>query len=116
MKKPILLLTFLPLLALAAYSIPTTHAENGSLRILIFEADWCGACQKMKPVFREVSEKYGSDVSFKSIDVDSQATLADRFNIEALPTVVALKDGREVGRHVGFMSNWKLNLFVKKHQ
>ncbi len=116
MTKKSLLFAVAPLLAVAAFALPSSEAETGSLRILKFEADWCGPCQQMKPIFKKVSEKYGSEVAFQSINVDSQNALAERFNIEGLPTVIALKDGREVGRHVGYMSDWKLNFFVKKHR
>ena len=116
MKKPFLLLAILPLIGVAALTIPSTQAEGESLQIIKFEADWCGPCQQMKPIFKKISGKYGSEVAFQSVNVDSQASLADRFNVEGLPTVVAVKDGREVGRHVGFMSTWKLNSFVRKHR
>ena len=112
MTKPIFL--FL-LLALCAFSMPSISTANSSLRIIKFEADWCGACQKMKPAFEKVSQKY-SDVSFQTVDVDSQKSMADRYNVEVLPTVVALKNGRVVGRSTGYMNAFQLNMFVKKHQ
>jgi len=115
MKKRSLLLA-VPVLALAAlFSVPA-GAETGSLKILKFEADWCGPCQQMKPVFSEVSKEFASKATFQSIDVDKQPALAETYKVELLPTVVAVKDGKVVGRSTGFMNAAKLKSFVKKYQ
>jgi len=112
MKTRSFLLT-LPFLALAA--LAPLRAEAGSLKILKFEADWCGACKKMKPVFASVAGSH-SGVSFQTVNVDRQASLADQYKVELLPTIVAVKDGRVVGRLTGYQSEAKLKSFVKKHQ
>lgn len=115
MKKTSLLIA-LPLLALAAAIAMPLHAATSSLKILKFEADWCGACQKMKPVFSSVSKSSPAGVTFQSINVDSQTALAEQYKIEMLPTVVAVKNGKVVGRSSGYMSSAKLKSFIKKHQ
>jgi thioredoxin 1 len=115
MKKRSFLLA-VPVLAIAAlFSVPA-GAESGSLKILKFEADWCGPCQKMKPIFSSVSKEFGSSVAFQSIDVDKNPGLAENYKVELLPTVVAVKDGKVVGRSTGFMNAAKLKGFIKKHQ
>jgi thioredoxin 1 len=115
MKKRSFLLA-IPALTLAAlFSVPA-GAESGSLKILKFEADWCGPCQQMKPIFNTVSKEFGSAVAFQSIDVDKQPDLASTYKVELLPTVVAVKDGKVVGRSTGFMNAAKLKGFIKKHQ
>ncbi len=109
--------SFLPTLSLAAaLLLPSSlPAKSGALTILKFEASWCGACQKMKPAFSAVAAKE-EGVAFQSVDVDRQNSLAERYRIEALPTIVAVKNGREVGRLVGFQNAAKLSSFVKKHR
>ena len=116
MKKRFFL-TLLPAFAFAfAAILPSPlRAENGSLKIIKFEADWCGACKQMKPIFSSVA-KSTQGVAFETVNVDRQAALAERYNVELLPTVVAVKDGKEVGRFTGFRNEAKLKSFVKKHQ
>jgi thioredoxin 1 len=114
MKKR-LFLTLLPALALAALAPSLIQAETGSLKIIKFEADWCGACKQMKPIFSSVA-KSTQGVAFETVNVDRQADLADRYKVELLPTVVAVKDGKEVGRFTGFRNEAKLKSFVKKHR
>lgn len=43
----------------------------------------------------------GRRVRFTAVDVDAEPALAERFGVRAMPTVVLLRDGREVGRVVG---------------
>jgi thioredoxin 1 len=111
--------SFLPALVLlgvfAASFIAPAPARAADLKILKFEADWCGACQKMKPVFASVAAEE-SGVSFQTVNVDRQSELADRYRVTSLPTVVAVKDGREVGRLTGYQNAAKLRSFVKKHR
>ena len=107
---------FLPSLRVfgALLSAPL-QAGASDLKILKFEADWCGACQKMKPVFASVAAEEGG-VSFQTVNVDRQSDLADRYRVTSLPTVVAVKDGREVGRLTGYQNAPKLKSFIKKHR
>lgn len=104
-----------PLVAIAALSGFSLHAAPGALKILKFEADWCGPCQQMKPAFSAVSKSEGG-VSFQTVDIDREPTLAERYEVKAVPTVVAVKDGKIVGRLVGLQSEAKLRKFVEKHR
>jgi len=115
MKKRLFLLT-LPIFGLAALLATSLKAEPGSLKILKFEADWCGVCRKMKPVFASVARSYHGEVAFQSINVDEQVSLADSYKVELLPTFVAVKNGKVVGRTTGYMSAAKLKSFVNKHK
>lgn len=114
MKKRFFL-SLLPAFAFAALAPILIHAEDGSLQIIQFEADWCGACKQMKPIFSSVA-KSTPGVTFETANVDRQTALAERYGIELLPTVVAVKDGKEVGRFTGFRNEAKLKAFVKKHR
>lgn len=114
-----LFLLALPLAAAGAFlfqgNASSADETESELKILKFEADWCGPCQQMKPIFDKVSKNFGDKASFESINVDTQPSLADRYNIRGLPTVIAIKDGQEVDRSLGFMNDFKLKGFVRKN-
>ncbi len=114
MKKRFFLLT-LPAFIFGSFAVPSLNAGPDSLKIIKFEADWCGPCQQMKPAFAAVS-KSSKGVAFQTVDVDRQSSLSDRYKVEGLPTVIAVKNGREVGRLVGLQSEGQLRKFIKKHQ
>jgi len=66
-------------------------------KILYFSAAWCGPCKQFGPVMEQV----GQSVRVEKVDVDKLPDLAQAYNVRSVPTVVILKDGREVNRVVG---------------
>lgn len=68
--------------------------------LLDFWASWCGPCRMVSPVIDEIAEER-SDVFVGKINVDEQRELAAQFGVMSIPTLVVLKNGREVNRSVG---------------
>ena len=67
-------------------------------KILYFTATWCGPCTYVKPQMQEISNQI--PISF--IDVDSNTTTTEKYNIKNIPAVVLIdNNGRELGRLVG---------------
>lgn len=61
-----------------------------------FEADWCGPCRMLKPVFTELEQTFGSSVNFSYINVDEKQELATKYGVRSIPFVVFEKDGEIV--------------------
>ena len=55
--------------------------------IVDFYADWCGPCKMMAPVMEELSEEYGSKMSFFKCDVDANGGIAQKYNIMSIPAI-----------------------------
>ena len=68
-----------------------------------FSASWCGPCKTLAPTFNEVKNSF-SGVSFNEYDVDDNSDIASQFGIRSVPTVLLVKDGKEVKRIVGAQS------------
>ena len=83
------------------------------MELLDFYADWCGPCQMMKPTIEEF-EKAHPEVKVRSINIDEEEELAERYNVSSIPCLVVLKDGEEVAREVGVLSVKKLEKLVEK--
>ena len=66
-----------------------------------FWADWCGPCKMVAPVIEELSAQYEGSVTVAKVDVDSEGTLASRFGVMGIPTVILFEDGAEKQRFVG---------------
>jgi len=63
--------------------------------VIDINATWCGACQMLNPIIDELSEEYRGRVIFAKIDIDSQHDLANKYGVNALPTIVFIKPGQK---------------------
>ena len=71
--------------------------------IVDFYADWCGPCKMLSPVIDGLADRYEGKVLVGKVNTDEQPELAIRFGVMSIPTVIFLKDGKEIDRKVGVM-------------
>ena len=81
------------------------------IAVVDFYATWCGPCKMFGPVFEEVSKE--SNINFVKIDVDKENDIARRYGVMTIPTVILFKNGEEVKRNIGYMSEEELIDFMK---
>lgn len=79
--------------------------------IVDFYANWCGPCKMFSPIFEE--ESNNSDINFIKVNVDDYSDIAREYGVMTIPTVILFKEGEEVKRNIGFMSNEDLDNFLK---
>ncbi len=70
------------------------------MKYLYFSASWCGPCQNLKPVMEQVNQT----IPVTKIDVDTDAQTVSDYGVRSVPTVILVKDGREVKRFTGVQS------------
>ena len=80
-----------------------------------FNATWCGPCRMLHPILDELEAK-NPDVKFVGVDVDDESDVAEMFNVSSIPCVVMLKDGKEVGRSVGFKPANMMQSFIDENK
>ncbi|XP_065877155.1 thioredoxin H2 [Euphorbia lathyris] len=88
--------------------------ESSQLMVIDFAASWCGPCKFMEPEVKAMAEKF-TDVSFAKIDVDELPNVAQEFGVQAMPTFVLVKKGKEVDRIVGAKKD-ELHKKIEKHR
>ncbi|KAG2305333.1 hypothetical protein Bca4012_064393 [Brassica carinata] len=66
-----------------------------------FYATWCGPCQLMVPILNEVSETLKDKIAVVKIDTEKYPSLANKYQVEALPTFILFKDGKLWDRFEG---------------
>ncbi|MEM7474994.1 MAG: thioredoxin family protein [Planctomycetota bacterium] len=98
----------------ARRAIPTLHTlgpqdnlnqlvqQAPGVVILDFYADWCGPCKTLGRTFHHLEERAAqNNATVIKIDIEKFPQLKERFQAERLPTLVVLKNGRQLKRHVG---------------
>ncbi len=82
--------------------------DRKGVTVIDFWAEWCGPCRMIAPIIEKLSEEYDGKALVGKLDVDNNPEVSTRFGIRSIPTVLILKDGKEVKRHVGYTTQANL--------
>lgn len=78
---------------------------NNDKPVLIdFYATWCGPCQMLGPVLKQVKDNLGERVSIIKIDVDKNQEIAASYQIKGVPTMMLFQNGKQLWRQSGVLS------------
>ena len=72
--------------------------------VIDFWAEWCGPCRMVSPIIEELAEEYADRVNIGKCDVDSCDDITATYRVRNIPTIVFLKGGQQVDKHVGAIS------------
>jgi putative thioredoxin len=75
-------------------------------------AEWCGPCKTLGPILEQVVDETGGKVVLAKVDVDTNRQTAEAFQVQGIPAVYALKDGRVVDGFVGAQPEAAVRAFV----
>lgn len=78
-----------------------------------FWATWCEPCKTLSPILESVIDSLGGSVELAKIDVDANPEISAQFLVQSIPTVVAIKDGKEVNRFTGALPEASVRSFIE---
>jgi thioredoxin 1 len=78
-------------------------------------AEWCGPCRMIAPILEEVSRDYAGRVQVAKLNVDDNQSIAQRFGVRGIPTLMLFRNGAVIGTSVGALSKSQLTLFLDSH-
>lgn len=79
-----------------------------------FWASWCGPCKLAEPVLDQLSDEYKGKAIIAKLNVDENPKMTEKFSIMSIPTTVLFKEGKEVGRQIGFGGKKPFEELIKK--
>ena len=83
--------------------------RNGDNPLVVdFWATWCGPCRAIAPIIEELANEYDGKIVVGKCDVEENDDLAMEFGIRNIPTILFIKDGVVVDKHVGASTKSKL--------
>lgn len=78
---------------------------SGEKPVLVdFYATWCGPCQMLSPILKQVKDNLGERISIIKIDVDKNQELASRLQVRGVPTMMLYQNGKQLWRQSGVLS------------
>jgi thioredoxin 1 len=86
-----------------------------SLALIDCWAPWCGPCLALAPSIEKLAEEHAGKVFIGKLNVDENLKTAERFQIFSIPTMLIMKNGREVDRIVGLVPKNHVDAVLKKH-
>ncbi|TVQ47616.1 MAG: thioredoxin [Saprospirales bacterium] len=82
--------------------------ETDALVVADFWAVWCGPCKMIAPIIDEAASEYNGEVVIGKVDVDNNPQVASKYSIRSIPTILFIKNGEVVDKHVGVISKQAL--------
>lgn len=78
-----------------------------------FYADWCGPCKMLAPIVEEVASEH-EDLKVVRINIDNEESIAMDYQIMSIPTLVLIKDCKEVDRVIGYVQKKVIETMIER--
>ncbi|GAA1319142.1 thioredoxin [Pseudonocardia xinjiangensis] len=76
--------------------------ERATLPVLVdLWATWCGPCRMVSPALEQLATERAGHVKLVKVDVDAAPRLSQRFEVQAVPTLMVVRDGQVIARQAG---------------
>ncbi|WP_055448616.1 thioredoxin [Lacinutrix mariniflava] len=93
-----------------------TIIDSNTPVLVDFFAEWCGPCKTLAPILKQVKEALGDDVKIVKIDVDKNQTLASKYNVRGVPTLLLFKNNQQVWRESGVLQKNDIINVINTHK
>jgi len=90
-------------------------AMKDPVAVVDFSATWCGPCRMLAPVLEEISDQLAGKAAFYNVDVDESGSLAAKYGISSVPTVLILKAGALADQSIGFKPAPMMKSWIEKN-
>ena len=89
--------------------------QKHPLVLVDFWAEWCGPCRMIAPIVEELAQEYHGKALVAKVNVDHSPSVSSRFGVRSIPTLLFIKDGKEVDKQVGVVGKKTIVERLNKH-
>jgi len=82
--------------------------------VVDFFANWCPPCRALGPILDQLSTEFAGQIKFVKINSDEEPSLAQAYNVSALPTLIFIEQGQVVGDFAGLPQANELRAELKQ--
>lgn len=79
-----------------------------------FFAEWCGPCKTLAPILKEVKGELGDTIRIVKIDVDKNQSLASKYQVRGVPSLLLFKEGKQLWRKSGALPKHEIIDAIKE--
>ncbi|MCH5297453.1 MAG: thioredoxin [Ruminococcus sp.] len=88
---------------------------NSEKTVLVdFYSDSCVPCKRMSPVLAEIEEQYADSLKVVKININFDAELTEKYEIQSVPTLIFFKDGQETERIIGAVKKSEITELLER--
>jgi thioredoxin 1 len=80
-----------------------------------FFGTWCGPCQTLIPILKDVKDELGDAVKIVKVDIDKNQELATKYQVRSVPTMILFKDGVPKWRQSGVLQKKDIVNVIETH-
>ena len=81
-----------------------SEVQQANVPVLVdFYADWCGPCRMLAPTLERLATEFTGRVKIVKVNVDREPQLASQFQVESIPTLVVIAQGKVIGQAAGLV-------------
>ena len=89
---------------------------NQDVPVLVdFKADWCQPCKMMGPILKQVKQNFKDQIKIIKIDIDQNPSIAQKYAVRGVPTLILFKEGVSVWRQSGVLQTNQINAIISSH-
>ncbi|MFK7809065.1 MAG: thioredoxin [Saprospiraceae bacterium] len=89
--------------------------DNSGVSVVDFWAEWCGPCRMVTPIIEELAKEYDGKATIGKLNVDNNQEVSMKYGVRSIPTIIILKNGEVVDKHVGTTTKAALAAKIDAH-